>query len=135
MHLPHSSSPVAQLRDHPQRAALHNEIHARPPEAAKAPTAFLHIVMLADAAGREASRAPVISSQSHALGGNENTVLPQRDKLGLPARFGHGSTRRFHRGQISVSHERARIGLQCQQSVPGISRDRGRRVQDLSDII
>ncbi len=42
---------------HPQRALLHNEIHARPPEALTAPVAISHIVMLADAAGREASRA------------------------------------------------------------------------------
>jgi len=42
---------------HPLRAQLHNEIHARPPEARTAPVAISHIVMLADAAGREASRA------------------------------------------------------------------------------
>ncbi|MDD2692305.1 MAG: DUF3422 domain-containing protein [Simplicispira sp.] len=42
---------------HPQRALLHNEIHARPPEAITAPVAISHLVMLADAAGREASRA------------------------------------------------------------------------------
>lgn len=44
---------------HPHRAMLHNEIHARPPEAMTAPLAIAHIVMLADAAGREASRAHV----------------------------------------------------------------------------
>ena len=44
---------------HPHRAMLHNEIHARPPEAMNAPVAIAHIVMLADAAGREASRAHV----------------------------------------------------------------------------
>ena len=44
---------------HPQRAALHNEIHARPPEAMSAPLAISHIVMLADAQEREASRAHV----------------------------------------------------------------------------
>ena len=44
---------------HPHRALLHNEIHARPPEAMAAPLAIAHIVMLADAAGREASRAHV----------------------------------------------------------------------------
>ncbi len=42
---------------HPQRVLLHNEIHARPPESMAAPLAISHIVMLADAAGREASRA------------------------------------------------------------------------------
>ena len=44
---------------HPHRAMLHNEIHARPPEAMNAPLAIAHVVMLADAAGREASRAHV----------------------------------------------------------------------------
>ena len=44
---------------HPQRAALHNEIHARPPEAMVAPLAISHMVMLCDSAGREASRTHV----------------------------------------------------------------------------
>jgi uncharacterized membrane-anchored protein len=43
-------------RTHPQRTALHNEIHARPPEAMTAPLALSHVVMTADAAGRDASR-------------------------------------------------------------------------------
>ncbi len=41
---------------HPQRAALHNEIHARPPEAMSVPLAISHVVMVCDAAQREASR-------------------------------------------------------------------------------
>ena len=41
---------------HPQRAALHNEIHARPPEAMTVPLAISHVVMLCDAAQRAASR-------------------------------------------------------------------------------
>ncbi len=41
---------------HPQRAALHNEIHARPPEAMAVPLAISHVVMVCDAAQREASR-------------------------------------------------------------------------------
>ncbi len=41
---------------HPQRVALHNEIHARPPEAMEAPLAISHIVMVCNAAQREASR-------------------------------------------------------------------------------
>jgi len=44
---------------HPQRVSLHNEIHARPPEAMSPPLAISHLVMLCDAAGREASRAHV----------------------------------------------------------------------------
>lgn len=46
-------------QQHPLRAMLHNEIHARPPEALQAPLAIAHVVMLADAAGREASRAHI----------------------------------------------------------------------------
>lgn len=42
---------------HPQRVALHNEIHARPPEAMESPLAISHMVMVCDAEGREASRA------------------------------------------------------------------------------
>jgi uncharacterized membrane-anchored protein len=44
---------------HPQRVALHNEIHARPPEAMAAPLAISHVVMVGDAGEREASRAHV----------------------------------------------------------------------------
>jgi uncharacterized membrane-anchored protein len=44
------------LPQHPQRVALHNEIHARPPEPMVAPVALTHILMLTDAAQRELSR-------------------------------------------------------------------------------
>ena len=43
----------------PQREALHNEVHARPPEALTAPLAISHVVMVCDALEREASRAHV----------------------------------------------------------------------------
>ena len=45
------------LTQHPQRTALHNEVHARPPEALAAPLALSHVVMLCSAEQREASRA------------------------------------------------------------------------------
>ncbi|MCW5649368.1 MAG: DUF3422 domain-containing protein [Ramlibacter sp.] len=54
-------SPKTQIRPHPQRMALHNEIHARPPEALNAPLAISHVVMVCDAAEREASRAHVVA--------------------------------------------------------------------------
>ncbi len=47
------------LPQHPQRAALHNEVHARPPQALLVPLAISHLVMLCDAAQRETSRAHV----------------------------------------------------------------------------
>jgi uncharacterized membrane-anchored protein len=42
---------------HPQRSALHNEIHARPPQELSAPLAISHVVMACDADQRLASRA------------------------------------------------------------------------------
>lgn len=47
------------LPNHPLRLELHNEVHARPPEALTAPLAISRVVMVGDAAGREASRAHV----------------------------------------------------------------------------
>lgn len=63
---------------HPQRAQLHNEIHARPPEALAAPVAITHIVMWADAAQREASRAhltQLLRDQHLPLPGADSTHL------------------------------------------------------------
>ena len=53
--------PTIRPTQHPHRVLLHNEIHARPPEAMSSPLAIAHVVMLADAAEREASRAHVAS--------------------------------------------------------------------------
>jgi len=50
---------MIQTRAHPLRVPLHNEIHARPPEGMTAPLAISHIVMLAGAPEREASRAHI----------------------------------------------------------------------------
>jgi uncharacterized membrane-anchored protein len=44
------------IQQHPARVALHNEIHARPPEAMTAPVAISHVVMVCDAGQRQASR-------------------------------------------------------------------------------
>lgn len=41
---------------HPQRTALHNEIHARPPQGLRAPLAISHVVMACGADQRTASR-------------------------------------------------------------------------------
>ncbi len=53
------NQPARSPASHPLRAALHNEIHARPPEAMAAPMAISHMVMLCDPAERAASRAHV----------------------------------------------------------------------------
>jgi len=43
--------------DHPQRLALHNEVHARPPEPMQAPLAISRVVMWVDRVSAQASRA------------------------------------------------------------------------------
>lgn len=44
------------IQQHPSRVVLHNEIHARPPEAMTAPVAISHVVMVCGTAQRQASR-------------------------------------------------------------------------------
>lgn len=46
---------------HPQRVALHNEVHARPPEAMEVPLSISHVVMVCDADQRQASWAHMAS--------------------------------------------------------------------------
>ncbi|MBY0411165.1 MAG: DUF3422 domain-containing protein, partial [Burkholderiaceae bacterium] len=70
-------------QQHPLRAMLHNEIHARPPEAMQAPLAIAHVVMLADAACREASRAHVC-----ALLRDHHQAQPDADCTHLRANLG-----------------------------------------------
>ncbi len=44
------------MTDHPQRLALHNEVHARPPEPMQAPQVISRVVMWVDRASAQASR-------------------------------------------------------------------------------
>ncbi len=48
------------MNEHALRRALHNEVHARPPEPMQAPLAISHVVMVTDAAARMASRAHLL---------------------------------------------------------------------------
>jgi uncharacterized membrane-anchored protein len=50
-----------RLNQHPQRLALHNEVHARPPQALSAPLAISHVVMVCDGAQREQSRVHLVA--------------------------------------------------------------------------
>jgi uncharacterized membrane-anchored protein len=76
----------AVTKSHPQRVALHNEIHARPPEAMSAPVAISHLVMLGDAAEREASRA-------HLAALLRDHHLPQPDAASTHVRMDLGAFR------------------------------------------
>ena len=49
------------MKEHTLRRALHNEVHARPPEPMRAPVAISHVVMLADADARQASRVHLLA--------------------------------------------------------------------------
>jgi uncharacterized membrane-anchored protein len=86
MHNPPSEGKIQPMKSHPQRVALHNEIHARPPEAMSAPLAISHIVMLGDAQEREASRAHVAALL-------RDHHLPQPDAQSTHIRMDLGSFR------------------------------------------
>ncbi len=73
-------------KQHPQRVVLHNEIHARPPEAMSAPLAISHVVMVCDAAQREASRAHVAALL-------RDHHLPQPDQTSTHIRMDLGAYR------------------------------------------
>ncbi len=72
------------LHQHPERHALHNEIHARPPEAMAIPVAISHVVMLTDASQREASRAHIAELlRNHHLPAPDASCTHLRMELGL----------------------------------------------------
>jgi uncharacterized membrane-anchored protein len=71
------------LQQHPLRTALHNEIHARPPELMHAPLAISHLVMATDAAGKVASRAHLAQ-----LMADHHLTPPADDTIHLRADIG-----------------------------------------------
>jgi len=75
--------------EHPARRALHNEVHARPPEPMQAPVAISHMVMLTDASAREASRAHLM-----ALLHDHHLPVPQAHTNHLRADLGNWRLRR-----------------------------------------
>jgi uncharacterized membrane-anchored protein len=72
-----------RLRQHPDRLLLHNEVHARPPEALTAPLAIAHVVMLAGPDERAASRAHLAELlRSHHLPPPDEHTTHLRIELG-----------------------------------------------------
>jgi uncharacterized membrane-anchored protein len=72
-----------RIAQHTQRVALHNEIHARPPEAMEVPLAISHIVMLCTANERQASREHVAALlRDHHLPPPDATLNHLRAELG-----------------------------------------------------
>ncbi|SEB13509.1 DUF3422 family protein [Variovorax sp. YR216] len=68
---------------HPDRIALHNEVHARPPEAMTPPLAIAHLVMLADPSQREESRRHLASLlRDHHVPPPDEHVTHLRTELG-----------------------------------------------------
>jgi uncharacterized membrane-anchored protein len=75
---------LLRIDQHPQRVALHNEIHARPPEAMGVPLSVSHIVMVCDAEQRQASRAHVATlARDHHLPQADADCTHLRMDLGL----------------------------------------------------
>ncbi|VUZ26819.1 Uncharacterised protein [uncultured Comamonas sp.] len=80
---------VPQPAQHPQRALLHNEIHARPPESVQAPAVLTHMVMVCDSAQREASRQHLAAllRDHHRSVPDESTTHVRVDLGGLRVRW------------------------------------------------
>ncbi len=74
---------LPQPSQHPLRALLHNEVHARPAEPVQGPAAIAHLVMLTDPAQREASRAHLAT-----LMHNHHRTGPDADCTHLRMDFG-----------------------------------------------
>jgi len=92
--------PISQ---HPQRVALHNEIHARPPEALQAPLVISHLVMACDAREREASREHLA-----ALLRNHHQALPDASTTHLRTDLGPWRLRwELHTEFVSWSFSRS----------------------------
>lgn len=74
---------------HFQRLTLHNEVHARPPEPSSPGLAVSHLVMLTDAAQREASRKHVAAllRANHLAPPDEGTVHLRADLQGVRLRW------------------------------------------------
>lgn len=71
------------IPQHPLRVALHNEIHARPPEVMTAPVVISHVVMLCNDAQRAASREHVAALlRDHHLPSPDETSTHLRADLG-----------------------------------------------------
>jgi uncharacterized membrane-anchored protein len=105
--------PRLQIQQHAQRVTLHNEIHARPPEAMEVPLAISHVVMLCNADERQASR-------EHVAALLKNHHLPPPDESSTHVRTDVGGFRLrwelhtefvtytfMHKidGDLSVGHE------------------------------
>ena len=73
-----------QPRQHAQRFTLHNEVHARPPEAMGMPMALSHVVMACNAQQRDASRAHLASlARDHHLAPPDDASIHIRLDFGL----------------------------------------------------
>jgi len=71
------------MQDHLQRLALHNEVHARPPEPVGVPMVISHVVMGIDRESRQASRSHLVQ-----LLRNHHLAIPEETTTHLRADFG-----------------------------------------------
>jgi uncharacterized membrane-anchored protein len=107
------------IQQHPSRVALHNEIHARPPEAMTVPLAISHVAMVCDAAQRQASRDHVAALlRDHHLPPPDNTSTHIRVDLG-----GYRLRWELHTEFVSYTFMRSLEGASLNEREPQIAID------------
>jgi uncharacterized membrane-anchored protein len=108
--------PIVQ---HAQRLALHNEVHARPPEPMGVPLSISHIVMVCDASQRIASRVHLIQlARDH--------HLPQPDAAATHVRMDFGSFRlrwELHTEFVTWTFMRPLTGTELPEREPDLAVD------------
>ena len=72
------------MQDHVQRLALHNEVHARPPEPVRLPISISHVVMGIDRDARHASR-----EHLSRLLRDHHLAIPEESSTHLRVEIGH----------------------------------------------
>lgn len=72
------------MQDHPLRVTLHNEVHARPPEAMTAPLCIAHVVMSCNPEQRAQSRSHIVAlAREHHQAPPDETSIHARIDFGL----------------------------------------------------
>ena len=107
------------IQQHPSRVALHNEIHARPPEAMTAPVAISHVVMVCDLQQRQASR-------EHVAALLRDHHLPPPDETSAHIRMDIGGFRlrwELHTEFVTYTFTRAMEGDTLEEREPQTAMD------------
>ena len=95
------------MQDHVQRLALHNEVHARPPEPVRLPISISHVVMGIDRDARHASR-----EHLSRLLRDHHLAIPEESSTHLRVEIGYWRFRwELHTEFVGLAIQRDLIGL------------------------